>query len=200
MKRLSTNTKRTPAYLTSIFTLLAIFGMTAMTQHAKAQSAYKVAEGSQVVVAGSSNLHDWTMTATSFSCEASVAIKGDQVSDITALSTTIPVTNLKSKDKSMDSRAYKTLNSDTYKNITFKLTDATVAGKVIKATGNLTISGVTVPVTITSTYTVAGGVITIKGAEKIKFSQFKIKAPSFMFGALKVTDDLTIDILLKLKG
>lgn len=200
MKRLSTHTKHTSAYLTGIFALVVIFGMTIMTQRANAQSAYRVAEGSQVVVAGSSNLHDWTMTATSFSCEASVVINGDQVADITALSTSIPVANLKSKDKSMDSRAYKTLNSDTYKTITFKLTSATVAGKIIKATGNLTISGATVPVTIQSTYTVAGGVITIKGAEKIKFSQFKIKAPSFMFGALKVTDDLSIDILLKLKG
>jgi polyisoprenoid-binding protein YceI len=181
-----------------VICLMAAFSLSAGINKAAAQT-YKVAEGSIITVEGSSNIHDWTMTAKSFTCDANVVVKGDQVADISALSFSVPITNLKSKDSSMDKRAYTTLESDKYKAITFKLTEATVSGKTVKATGNLTISGVTVPVSIQSTYTIAGGVITFKGSEKIKYSQFKIKAPSFMLGALKVKDDLTIDILLKLK-
>lgn len=197
MKRINTNTRTTSTYFTRIFALVILLGFSV---NAMAQTPYHLAEGSQVTVAGSSNIHDWNMTSKSFTCDANVTIKGDQVSDITALTAAITVTTLKSKDKSLDSRAYKALEAEKYKTINFKLTDATVTGKTIKATGNLTISGNTVPVTIVSTYTVSGGIITIKGTQKIKFSQFKLKAPSFMLGAMKVTDDLTIDLLVKLKG
>ncbi|WP_442591635.1 YceI family protein [Pedobacter sp. AW31-3R] len=200
MKRLSTNTRKTPAYLTRILTVLIILGISATSKNVMAQTAYHEAEGSQITVNGSSNIHDWTMTSKTVNCDASIVVKGDQISDISALAASITVTTLKSKDKSLDSRAYKALEAEKFKTINFKLTDAAVSGKTIKATGNLTIAGNTVPVTIVSTYTVSGGVISIKGTQKIKFSQFKLKAPSFMLGAMKVTDDLTIDIQLKLKG
>lgn len=199
MESFAIKSSRKPGYCAGILCLIIAFSLSPLNNKILAQTPYKIAEGSQIIVAGSSNIHDWTMTAKSFTCDASIAIKADQISDITALSFSVPVTNLQSKETSMDKRAYSTLQSDKFKTITFKLTEAVVSGKTIKATGNLTISGVTVPVTVQSAYTVAGGVITFKGSEKIKFSQFKIKSPSFMLGALKVKDDLTIDILLKLK-
>lgn len=179
---------------------LVITGLT--SQQLKAQTNYTVAPGSQISVAGTSNLHDWTMEASKFSCDGKLTVAGGQLKDINALTFVLAVKNLKSKESLMDTRAYKALNEESHANMTFKLTDATVveAQKLVKVTGNLTISGVTKAITIQSNYVVGSDEsVTFKGSRAIKMSDFKIKAPSFMMGALKTGDDLTINIVLKLK-
>lgn len=194
-------TKNTNTNITKYVSLfvIALMCITAFTT-ANAQT-YKVAAGSNIKVTGTSNLHDWEMNAKTFTADASIVVKGDAIQDINSLNFTLPVKNLKSKESLMDTRAYKTLNEEKFDKITFKLTEATVVPgqKVVKVTGNLTISGVTNLVTIQSAYVMnADESITFKGSRKMKMSDFKIKAPSFMMGALKTGDAITIDIQLKL--
>ncbi|HTN20055.1 MAG TPA: YceI family protein [Pelobium sp.] len=168
----------------------------------KAQTLYSIAPGSSITVDGTSNLHDWTMSASKFSCDGKLVIASGQLKDITALTFVLPVQNLKSKESLMDTRAYKALNEESFDKMTFKLTDATVveAQKLVKVTGNLTIAGVTKVITLQSNYLVGNDEsVAFKATKAIKMSDFKIKAPSFMMGALKTGDDLTINILLKLK-
>lgn len=183
--------------------LIAFFTITALTaQQAKAQTAYTVAPGSQITVEGTSNLHDWTMNASKFSCDGKLMVANGQLKDIAALTFVLPVKNLKSKESLMDTRAYKALNEESFDKMIFRLSDATVvdAQKLVKVTGNLTIAGVTKLVTLQSNYMISGDEsITFKASKIIKMSDFKIKAPSFMMGALKTGDDLTINIVLKLK-
>lgn len=185
-----------------IYTVVVFFIIAVTAQQSKAQTTYSVAPGSQITVAGTSNLHDWTMTATKFSCDGKLTIAGGQLKDINSLAFVLPVKNLKSKESLMDTRAYKALNEEGFDKMTFKLTDATVleAQKLVKVSGNLTISGVTKAIVIQANYTVAADEsIGFKGSRTLKMSDFKIKAPSFMMGALKTGDDLTINIDLKLK-
>lgn len=186
---------------TSILCLMIVFSFTANSSKAIAQTSYKNSEGSQVKVFGTSNLHDWTMTAKAFTCEGTFIVKGDQLVDVTALTLTIPVKNLKSNESLMDSRAYKTLKADQYSTIGFKLTNATVNAqqKTIKATGNLTISGFSNLITLQISYVVNGDEILCKGSQSLKMTEYKIKPPSFMLGALKTGDDLKIDVNLKMK-
>lgn len=183
----------------SLFTWgLLFFGQTVL-----AQSVYKVSPNSSIKVIGTSNLHDWDMKANSFICEGNFDIKGSQLMDVKSLSFTLPITNLKSKESLMDSRAYKALKAEEFNKITFKLTSATVvaAQKLIKATGNLTIGGVTNLVTLNANYTLnADNSLTCKGSKDLKMSDFKIKAPVFMLGALKTGDAITIDYMLNLKN
>jgi hypothetical protein len=168
----------------------------------KAQTLYSIAPGSLITVDGTSNLHDWTMNASKFSCDGKLLLANGQLKDITALTFVLPVQNLKSKESLMDTRAYKALNEESYDKMTFKLSDATVieAQKLIKVTGNLTIAGVTKAITLQANYVVgADESVAFKGSKALKMSDFKIKAPSFMMGALKTGDDLTVNIVLKLK-
>lgn len=199
MKHNTSNTHRNTAKYLSLFAIVLLFGTT-FAQNVKAQVYKAVAAGSNIKVTGTSNLHDWEMNAKTFTCDANLVFKGDALQDINSLNFILPVKNLKSKESLMDTRAYKALNEEKFDKMTFKLTEATVLpGKVVKVTGNLTISGVTNLVTIQSNYVVnADESITFKGTRKMKMSDFKIKAPSFMMGALKTGDALTIDIQLKL--
>lgn len=186
-------------YIGQIMALIIALNITVLTTNAQAQGHYKVLAGSQIKVDGTSNLHDWSMVAGTFTVDATIA---DDVKDVNSLSFTLPVKNLKSKEKLMDTRAYKSLKAEQHDKITFKLTSATVVPqqKIIKSVGSLTIAGTTREVPVQVNYVEnADGSITLTGSKKFKMSEFKIDPPSFMMGALKVGDEITVNLNLKLK-
>lgn len=167
---------------------------------AQAQATYKTASGSSIKVNGSSNIHDWVMEAKAITAEAVLEVEGTQVTDINSLNLSLIVKNLKGKEDLLNSRAYKAMKEDAHKNISFKMTSGSVSQNVIKVNGNLTIAGVTKPVALQAKATVnADGTITCVGSRKLKMSEHGIAPPSFMLGALKVVDDITIDFNLRLK-
>ena len=104
----------------------------------------------------------------------------------------------------MDSRAYDAIKAEKYPTITFTLLTATPESNQgnksqFKVTGNLTICGVTKPIEmVASATTNTDGSVIITGSQNIKMTQFNVRPPSFMFGALKVTDNLTIDYTVRL--
>jgi len=104
----------------------------------------------------------------------------------------------------MDNRAYDTLKADKNPNISFTLLTATPTSNsanksVFKVTGQLTIAGVTKEIEMTANALKnTDGSVIITGSQNLKLTQFGIKPPSFMFGALKVTDNLTIDYTVRL--
>jgi polyisoprenoid-binding protein YceI len=171
----------------------------AFPQSTKAQTVYKVGSDPLMTLAGTSTLHDWTMTAHSFSGSATISLTADnQLSSVAALSLVLPVQNLKSESDGMNSNAYEALKSDKYKDILFKLTSAEITslagGKYkIAALGNLTIAGVTKSVTLNTTAMVnANGSISCIGSVPISLSNFGIERPSFMLGTMKVGDAMTL--------
>jgi polyisoprenoid-binding protein YceI len=153
-------------------------------------------------VAGGSNVHAWTMKALNGTSSASFAVKPGTI-NLTSLEFSVPVKSLKSESSLMDSRTYNTLKSDKFKTISYKLVSAiiTPAGNnhyTIKATGNLTISGVTRQVVMNTNCVVnADNTITVTGQQKLRMSEFQIAPPSFLFGAMKVADEVTISFNLK---
>ncbi|EOR95246.1 hypothetical protein ADIARSV_1566 [Arcticibacter svalbardensis MN12-7] len=174
------------------------------TQQANAQ-VFKAIAGSKIEVLGSSNLHDWTMEATSFTGDAQLVFKAGNLQDVSSFNFSLPVKNLKGKEGLLNTRAHKALKADKFSTVTFKLSAATVTPLAtnqytIKATGALTISGVTKTVILQAKGVEnTDGTVSISGSRKIKMSEFEVEPPSFMLGALKVTDDVTVNFSLKLK-
>jgi polyisoprenoid-binding protein YceI len=176
-----------------------------------AQTTYntKIANNSEVKVLGTSNLHDWTMKVKGVTCDAQFTVKPGssvQLLDINSLSFSMPVKNLKSDEDLMDTRAYKALKAEKYTLILFKLVSAEITPQQnnqyqIKATGNLTISGVSREVTLLANgFINADKSISVTGAKKIKMSDFNVTPPSFMLGALRTGDEVNIQFSLKFNG
>lgn len=190
--------------VTITFAILAVAFVLTSTPVANAQVAYKLGSKSQMTLAGTSTLHDWTMQATSFSTNAQVALADNQLSGISGLTLVLPVVNLKSAKDGLNENAWETLEYEDHKNIVYKLTSAkiTPAGGnkyQIAATGNLTIAGVTKPVNMNVTATAnADGSLTCKGSLPIKLSTFNIERPSFMFGTMSVGDAMTLSYTVNL--
>ncbi len=160
-----------------------------------------------VKVAGKSNVHDWEMTAQNIVCEAgfSQAAADELPKALTSLSFSVNAKNLKSKNESMDNRTYKAIKADTYPQITFKLAEATLTpGQKnkcsIKASGKLTIAGVTKLINLNVDAELkADNTIQCTGEEKILLTDYNIQPPSFMLGAMKVGNELTISYNLNFK-
>ena len=160
-----------------------------------------------IKVSGSSNLHDWTLEAKSGTIEASLNLASNvtYLAGIQSLKFDVPVKNLKSTEGSlMDSRTYDALKADKYPSISFNLLSATPTStdgnkSQFKVTGQLTICGVTRQIDMTANaQKTADGSVIITGQQKLKMTQFNVRPPSFMFGALKVTDDLTVNYTVRL--
>jgi polyisoprenoid-binding protein YceI len=174
----------------------------------RAQNTYKAADP-DIKVLGTSNLHNWSMEAKDISCSAKFDFlpgNSSQLQSLTALDLSIPVHNLKSGESLMDSRAYDALKADKFAAITYVLTSATIVpGQKnqfqVRSTGNMTIAGATRPVALNVGCLVnPDGTITCNGSEQLKMTDYKIKPPVFMLGALRTGDALTVNFSLTLKN
>ena len=183
------------------FCLLISFGCVT------AQSVYKILATKDIdmKLSGTSTLHNWVMNTQIFTGEAQFVFnvdKADQLKSLKSLSFNLIVTDLKSGEKGLDKNAYKALKTDQYKGILYKLTSATVMPEkdrkyLIKTQGALTIAGVTKNVSM-DVYAVINkdGSITCTGSSKLKMTDYQVKPPKFMLGAMKTGDDITLDYTL----
>jgi polyisoprenoid-binding protein YceI len=184
---------------------IAIVMLMLSPQVMMAQSSYKLAsdKDNTIKVLGTSNIHDWTMTAKDV--ESSGVFKfnsSNELIDVASLKFTVVAKSLKSEKSSMDNRTYKSIKADQFPKITYQLTFATVtmtqANKYsIQTTGILTIAGKTQTIAMKVTALLnADRSISIHGTEKLMLTDYGIEPPSFMLGAMKVGNDLVIQFNL----
>jgi polyisoprenoid-binding protein YceI len=195
-------------HISAITIAMAAIIFVALPQCLTAQTNYKLLPGKDVVVKvmGSSNVHDWTMTATGIESQGDFKLEDGRLRTLHSFSFAVEAKSLKSEHSSMDNRTYKTIKADQFPQIVFKLTSAVISEDQknkcdIKATGDLTISGVSQVVVLNVTAVVnPDNTISCTGSQKIKLTDYKIDPPSFMLGAMKVTNDLTIQFNLVYKN
>lgn len=167
-----------------------------------------VAANADVKVLGTSNLHNWSMEDKDVICTARftyAAGKSTTPVGLEGFGLTFPVHSLKSGESGMDSKAYGAMRAKNGGNIVF----AASASKIVpgapnqfsvKSTGSLTITGVTQSVVLTAACVVkADGSITCTGTDKLLMSDYQIKPPTYMLGALKTGNALTIDFTMIVK-
>jgi polyisoprenoid-binding protein YceI len=87
---------------------------------------------------------------------------------------------------------------DQYPDITFQSTSVTAKSKLadqydVKIIGNLTLNGVTRPVTIPAVVTLKGDMIRAVGEFSIDRDDYKVKATSAFHGFVRVDDDIKLE-------
>ncbi len=180
------------AFLLLLIQFMALVSMAQAKYHSKAM---------QVLISGTSTLHDWTMKSTAGECSATFALNGSgQPTALSSMSFTIPATSLKSEHTSMDKNAYKALKTDKSASITYTLTSATVAANgSINCLGKLTIAGTTLDAPLAATAKVnADRSIAINVTKKISMKDFNMSPPTFMLGAVKTGNEVTLQFDLTL--
>ncbi|WP_281226748.1 YceI family protein [Flavobacterium aquiphilum] len=174
----------------TLIAIVALFGATM----ANAQKAYNLDAKTSFSVLGTSTLHDWEMQSPSRTGTANFTVANSKLTDISSIDITLPAESIKSEKKSMDKVAYETLKTDKFKNIKYVLKSAEKVNETTwNLTGTYTIAGVSkVLKTQVKSTVAANGVVTLQGSNKITFTEFGMKSPTAMFGAIKTGEDLTI--------
>ena len=153
-----------------------------------------------IKVLGTSNLHSWSMEDKDVSCSARFTYVADKAIPATVASVTFtfPVHGLTSGRSGMDSKAFDAMKAKDGGNISFTATASAITPVTgnsfeVKSDGNLTIAGVTRAVVLRAACEVkSDGVIACTGTDALKMSDYQIKPPTYMLGALRTGNTLKI--------
>ncbi len=142
---------------------------------------YKARPGSSVKIAGTSNIHDWTVESKLIG--GSMELKGDLAKagkvDATA-EAKISVRSIKSDKKAMDDIMHAAMKVEQNPTVVFTLKELTAQGDLkFEAKGDLSLAGVTKEVKFPVTMEKAeGDQMKVKGVLDTKMTEFGIQPPS----------------------
>jgi polyisoprenoid-binding protein YceI len=205
--------------LTSTVAFIACFLLAAVAlvaaEPAAPTTSLGLAPDSRLWLAGDSTLHPYTSNATKVEATARVdgSLSGGPAvaraviveGGLKSLSVSVPVEGLKSGESGLDKNLRKALKRESAPVIRFTLVDyktepAQDGGLVVKARGRLAIAGVEKEVLVEGACRFGPEGIEVTGAKDLLMSDFGIKPPTIMFGAVKTADMVVVHFDLKLKA
>jgi polyisoprenoid-binding protein YceI len=195
-------------------TLLTVSALMAAAATAEAQSAsairLRLDPASEVTVEGTSSMHAWHCKTNKMI--AYVDVDPGYTKDLTkvarpiaAVKVNIVVRTLTCGNSQMDKNMYSTLKADENELIKYTLSgydildgSASPSTFVAKTTGTLAIAGKEKPIGMKiSAERLSDGKAVAQGEQTLLMSDFGISPPSFMFGTLKVGDQIKVKFNLK---
>lgn len=153
-------------------------------------------ETSFLQVLGTSSLHDWHVQAEKQS--GTLIFSDADAFEILSISFSVESESLKSGKSGMYKKTYSTLKTDDFKTINYvftKVLSTTEKEKgiyIVKAEGNLTICGVTNPITLDFEVSKKDSVIILSGSHKLLMTSFGVKPPKALLGTIKTGDEIEI--------
>jgi hypothetical protein len=206
--------------LSHVVTLCAVLSITAAIGIAVAANApipLRAGPGSSLWLKGTSTLHDFecrtdstviTMTrdeAAPAPRNAAALLSLMRSLAVREVDAKVPVRTLHSEKSGLDKNMYKTLKPEEHPDIVFHLEryvlsdSGTVADTLaMNASGTLTITGVTRPVTLRLRAYPADGGVRVEGQHALRMTEYGIKPPKMMLGTVKVGDGVTVGFKLLL--
>ena len=190
--------------------LTVAFLLSAATAKAGAQDTIKLQlePGTELSISGTSTVHAFTCKTSKI--DATLVVDRGYTKDLTRIPkpivnvrVEIPAKSLDCGNGKMNNNMYGTLKADENPMITYVLSgydldNATATGFAAKTTGQLTIAGKEKTVAMeVKADRVEETKATAKGEQSILLTDFGIKPPSFMLGALKVGNEIKIRFNLK---
>ncbi len=170
-----------------------------------------VAPGASLELDGDSSLHRYSAKA--HGMEAGVGLDSARLptaveaSDLEGLvrghfiktfRLSVPVDQLSSGEKGLDANMRKALKGDRYKQIRFQMDSYEVVGPPGKATltvvlhGRLSLAGVERKIDVTAAGVRVHDGLAISGSKDLLMTDYQIKPPTMMLGAIKTKDLITV--------
>lgn len=190
---------------------LALFATTGVNAQSGNVARLQLEQGSELTLEGTSTIHEYRCKTTQINAFIDVD-PAYQTKDlksithpITNVRVVIPVKSLTCGNKKLEENMFKALKADENPTITYVLSGYDVLKPTASAdsfdastTGMLTISGTQKPVEIKITATRKDdGVATATGERSLLMTDFGVKPPTLMFGALRVANQITVKFNLK---
>jgi polyisoprenoid-binding protein YceI len=208
--------KRTLLYAAAVLTAIAL------TAAVAAAGELVLQPGSTLELRGTSTMHDYEAKAS----KLDVAFTVDSVlwpadangaeaierlihaNGVTGMTVVVPVTGLRSGKNGLDKNMYKALLAEKHPEIRYRMASYQVAegagtGEItIQSKGTLTVAGVDREIAMAVKAVRVGEHMKLHGEVPLLMSDFKIKPPTMMMGALRTADEVTIrfDLLVAAKS
>jgi polyisoprenoid-binding protein YceI len=171
--------------------------------NAAAQQDYILdTSNSELVISGTSSIHDWEMEVETFNGDITL-MPGEKESivEIRAINFTCQVLDINSGKRIMDNKAHDALKEERYPRINFQLD----TGNLIKHSGGkgslpgiLNVAGKAREVQLHfSWYFEEEDGFLVKGQAPLKMSDFGITPPKAMLGALKTGDEVLVRFIFE---
>ena len=117
---------------------------------------------------------------------------------------TVPVGTLDCRNNTMNGHLRNALKADANPEIRFRATSVAVTPTgadegTVAMSGTLSIAGQERPVTIEGTVSRANGELRVRGSKRITMTEWGVRPPSLMLGAMRVAPAATVgfDVVLK---
>jgi len=191
--------------------LAALGGTASLAQAAPGELTLRA--GSKLWLTGSSTVHDYSSQASNldvaFRCDPALwpagATGGDAVEGlihakgVTAIDVVVPVTGLKSGKDGLDRNMYKALLAPQHPEIRFTMAGyemgaANDSAGTIEARGMLKVAGVEREILMSATARREGETVRLRCDVPLLMTQFGIKPPKMMLGAIRTSDKVVVHI------
>ncbi|MFA6922713.1 MAG: YceI family protein [Bacteroidales bacterium] len=153
---------------------------------------------SRIVIAGTSNLHDWEETITKFDGELVLNTDEKVVKSYNSVNLNFYSVSISSGKSIMDNKTKEALKAEKFPVINFRSQQIKEVRdmnnkKQVVVFGNLTIAGVTKYIDVGgfNTVTTDGGIL-FEGKKNINMSDFGIKPPTALMGTLVVGNKVSV--------
>ena len=153
---------------------------------------------SNLKVEGTSNIHDWELSAKELQGSMKVQMEDGQLVQLDQLQFGVVAESLKSGKGGMDKNTYKALDTDKHKRITYELTNVknldctSKTSCKITTNGVLTIAGTKKNVELVFDAKMTGDRITLTGNKKINMTDYNVDPPTAMFGTITTGEEVNI--------
>ncbi|MFB6317800.1 YceI family protein [Saccharicrinis sp. FJH54] len=154
---------------------------------------------SNLLVKGTSSLHDWEMEAKDVSCYTATEFENNELKTFESISFVCKSNSLKSEHSMMDDKAYDALKVKKHPEIIFKLDASSIKNNTDRdfdglLKGTLTLSGVSKKIEVPVTGTLSSSnQFEAKGSLSLKMSDYDIDPPTAMFGTITTGDKITVE-------
>lgn len=186
------------------FIILVLWSVMLGNSKLLAQNYQATAANSTLKVQGTSNVHDWDMSAEQFTVKAMIEKNGETI-EIKTLSLEALAEGLKSGKGGMDKNTYKALKTDKSKNIRFNATktvsinSASANTYKVEMEGVMEIAGKKQTTNISFDLVSSNNGYTLTGAKLINMPEYDVTPPTALMGTIKTGADVTIEYNINLK-
>lgn len=156
---------------------------------------------SKIAVRGTSSLHDWEVEFEKYNVEFDISKTEKGKMSISNVKAVFAGASVTSDNSIMTGKARDALMIREHPEIVFGsggaenliVNDGKITGKL---NGNLFINGVSKPIDISFSGTINGERLMISGSEEVNMSDYGIKPPTAMLGALKTGEKVVVELQL----
>ena len=170
--------------------LAVALGIVAAATMASAQTS-----NVEFTVSGSSTVRNWSCSAQG-QLAVTPATAGTPLpgfaTGVQSAKVTVPVKTFRCPNDEMTQHLNEAMKADKFPEIVFTLDKYTVAGAQTQASGTMTITGSSQPVTVPVTVQATDKGVQVEGNTRLEFATFGLEPPTVFLGMLKVGPQLRI--------